>query len=99
MALAWAHAELRAGEPAATIGALTMLSGQYPLAESVSAVLMQALCAAGRPAEALACFSQARQRLADELGVDPGTELRTAYQAALGGPAARQMLPRWCQSR
>ena len=83
VAVAWAHAELRSGDPPATIGTLTMLAGDYPLAESVSAVLMQALCAVGRPADALACYAQARERLADELGIDPGPELQAAYQAAL----------------
>jgi len=83
VAVAWAHAELRSGDPPATIGTLTMLAGEYPLAESVSAALMQALCAVGRPADALACYAQTRERLADELGIDPGPELQAAYQAAL----------------
>jgi DNA-binding SARP family transcriptional activator/tetratricopeptide (TPR) repeat protein len=82
-AVAWAHTELQTGNPAATIGTLTMLAEEYPLAELVSAALMQALCAVCRPADALACYERASQRLADELGVDPGTELRAAYQAAL----------------
>lgn len=84
-ALAWAHAELRAGDPAATIGALTMLAGEYPLAESVSAALMRALCAVGRPADALARYARVRRDLADELGIFPGAGLQAAYQAALGG--------------
>lgn len=82
-AVAWAHTELRTGNPAATIGTLTMLAEEYPLSESASAALMQALCAVCRPADALACYARARQRLADELGIDPGTELQAAYQAAL----------------
>jgi DNA-binding SARP family transcriptional activator/tetratricopeptide (TPR) repeat protein len=82
-AVAWARAELGVGNPAATIGTLTMLADEYPLAESVSAALMQALCAARRPADALDRYARARQRLADELGVDPGAELQAAYQAAL----------------
>ena len=82
-AVAWAHTELRSGDPAATIGTLTMLADEYPLAESVSAALVQALCAVRRPADALARYARARQRLADELGVDPGAELQAAYQAAL----------------
>jgi DNA-binding SARP family transcriptional activator len=82
-AVAWAHAELGTGDPAATVGALAALAGENPLAESVSAALMQALCAAGRPADALAWYAQARQRLVDELGIDPGLELQAAYQAIL----------------
>jgi DNA-binding SARP family transcriptional activator/tetratricopeptide (TPR) repeat protein len=82
-AVAWAHAELRAGDPAATIGTLTMLAEEHPLAEPVSAALMQALCAVRRPADALARYARARQQLADELGVDPGPALQAAYAAAL----------------
>jgi DNA-binding SARP family transcriptional activator/tetratricopeptide (TPR) repeat protein len=82
-AVAWAHTELRTGNPGATIGTLTMLADEYPLAESVSAALLQALCAVSRPADALARYARTRQRLADELGVDPGAELQAAYQAAL----------------
>jgi DNA-binding SARP family transcriptional activator/tetratricopeptide (TPR) repeat protein len=82
-AVEWARAERRTGDPAATIGTLTMLAAEYPLAESVPAALMHALCAAGRPADALACYARARQRLAADLGIDPGPELRAAYQATL----------------
>lgn len=83
-AVAWAHTELVTGDPAATLGTLTMLAEEYPLAESVAVALMQALCAVCRPADALAAYVRARQRLADELGIDPGIELQAAYQAALG---------------
>jgi DNA-binding SARP family transcriptional activator len=102
-AVEWAHAELRGGDPAVTIGTLTMLAEEYPLAESVPAALMRALCAAGRPADALACYGQARQRLADELGIDPGTELRAAYQATLRDtgqpPGATPAVPRQLPTR
>ncbi len=85
-AVAWAQAELRSGDPAATIGALTSLAEEFPLAESVSVALIRALSAVCRPADALAHYARARQRLADELGIDPGTELQAAFQAALGDP-------------
>ena len=86
VAVAWARAELRSGDPAATIGTLTMLAEEYPLAESVPAALMRALCAVGRPADALAWYSQVSRRLGDELGVDPGPELQAIYQATLRDP-------------
>jgi tetratricopeptide (TPR) repeat protein/DNA-binding SARP family transcriptional activator len=87
VAVAWARAELRSGDPAATIGTLTMLADEHPLAESVPAALMRALCAVGRPADALACYAQTSRRLAEELGVDPGTELQAIYQATLSDPS------------
>jgi DNA-binding SARP family transcriptional activator/Tfp pilus assembly protein PilF len=83
VAVGWARAELLSGDPAATIGTLTMLAEENPLAESVPAALMLALRAVGRPADALACYAQARRRLAEELGVDPGAELQAIYQATL----------------
>lgn len=86
VAVAWARAELRSGDPAATIGTLTMLAEEYPLAESVPAALMRALGAAGRPADALACYAQASRRLSEELGVDPGAELQAIYRAILADP-------------
>ena len=83
VAVAWARAELHTGDAAATIGPLTSLAEEYPLAESVTAMLMRALHAAGRPADALARYEQVRRRLADELGVDPGSELYGVYEATL----------------
>ncbi|GAB3808943.1 AfsR/SARP family transcriptional regulator [Micromonospora zhanjiangensis] len=84
----WAAAELRRGNPAAVLAPLAEAVAEYPLAEPVVAVLMRALSALGRDAEALDRYAAVRTRLADQLGADPGAELRAAYQAALrGGPA------------
>jgi DNA-binding SARP family transcriptional activator/Tfp pilus assembly protein PilF len=83
--VAWARAELKIGKPTAVLGPLSDLAGRYPLVESVTAVLMRALCAAGRAAEALDQFAITRRRLADELGTDPGPELQALYQAILHG--------------
>jgi tetratricopeptide (TPR) repeat protein len=51
----------------------------------VTALLMRALYAAGRPADALDQYLKTRQRLVDDLGCDPGTELQALYQAILRG--------------
>jgi DNA-binding SARP family transcriptional activator len=85
--VAWAQAELQAGDPAAAVGPLTAMATQYPLAESLSAVLMRTLSAVGRPADALAHYGQVRQRLADELGVSPGPGIQAVYQSVLRGEA------------
>jgi tetratricopeptide (TPR) repeat protein len=82
---AWADAELRVGNSGVTLGPLTDLAAEHPLVESLIAVLMRALCTAGRPSEALNQYSKARQRLAEELGTDPGPELQSLYQAILRG--------------
>ncbi|WP_433306590.1 BTAD domain-containing putative transcriptional regulator [Actinoplanes sp. CA-030573] len=86
-AVAWGEAELRAGDPAAAIAVLADLAGEHPLTESLAAVLMRALAAAGRPAEALARYETVRRHLVDELGADPSPELQAAYQVILRGSA------------
>jgi DNA-binding SARP family transcriptional activator/tetratricopeptide (TPR) repeat protein len=61
---------------------------EHPLRESLVAQLVLALHWTGRQAEALDLYHRTRSRLADELGVDPGPELREAYQAVLTGETA-----------
>jgi DNA-binding SARP family transcriptional activator len=85
--LAWAQLE----EPGAVIGPLTELAERYPMDESVAAALMRALAATGRPAETLDAYRRIRRQLVEELGVEPGPELRDLHQAVLRGttPARR----------
>lgn len=54
-----------------------------PLDEPLQARLLLVLAATGRQACALSTYQQVRERLADELGVDPGLELRAAHQQVL----------------
>ncbi|SNY64639.1 AfsR/SARP family transcriptional regulator [Paractinoplanes atraurantiacus] len=54
-----------------------------PLDESLQARLMLMLAADGRQADAFALFQSVRDALARELGVDPGAELRAAYDEVL----------------
>ena len=90
----WAQAELRLANPAAVITPLTELVAEQPLAEKLVAILMQALLRTGHGADALDYYSATRQRLAEQLGVDPGPELRRAHKLVLRGeadlPAARK---------
>ncbi|TDV56137.1 AfsR/SARP family transcriptional regulator [Actinophytocola oryzae] len=79
----WAQTELRLGHPAAVTAFLPDLAAEYPLVEPIEALLILALHATGRGAEALDRYTAVRQRLADELGTDPGPELRAAHQAVL----------------
>ncbi|SMD14090.1 AfsR/SARP family transcriptional regulator [Kibdelosporangium aridum] len=51
-----------------------------PLNEVLYARLMVLLAAVGRQSEALTVYEEITQRLADELGVDPGPDLRAAQQ-------------------
>ena len=84
-ALAWATVELRAGDPHLVVDLLTDLVDEHPVAEPLVAALMRAMCGSGRTAQALYLYARTRQRLADDLGVDPGPELRTVHQLALRG--------------
>jgi DNA-binding SARP family transcriptional activator/tetratricopeptide (TPR) repeat protein len=83
--LAWADAEVAAGNATAVLGRLTELAAEHPLLEPATAVLMRAAHAAGRGAEALAHYDAIRRRLRDELGADPAAELRALHRTVLRG--------------
>ena len=72
-------AELACGSHAQVIPELRRLLADHPLREGLWLLLMQALDGAGRHAEALDAYGQARSAIAEELGVDPGAELRQFY--------------------
>ncbi|MBP2323520.1 DNA-binding SARP family transcriptional activator [Kibdelosporangium banguiense] len=65
-----------------TLRALTM---EYPTREHVWYRLLVALCQSGRRAEALAAYQTAYRFLAEELGIEPGAELRQLHQQMLTG--------------
>ena len=77
------EAELGLGRQEQLIGELEALVAEHPLRERVRALLMLALYRAGRQAEALEAYRQARETLLEELGLEPGPELRDLEQAIL----------------
>jgi predicted ATPase/DNA-binding SARP family transcriptional activator len=79
-----------AGEAVATAEALVAAE---PLREGAVGVLMRALVAAGRQSDALAAFARLRTRLADELGLDPGPQLRELEQRVLRQELAGPPVP------
>ncbi|GAA0968995.1 BTAD domain-containing putative transcriptional regulator [Acrocarpospora macrocephala] len=81
------EARLALGSPAGLAADVAELAAKHPLRERLRGLLMRALCAEGRQAEALAGYDEFRRLLADELGVDPGQELQQTYLAVLRGPA------------
>ncbi len=87
--VAWAEARVRLGEPAAVIGPVQELAAEYPLAEPLTGVLIRALVAAGRDADALHCYAAYRARVIDELGAEPGAELRDLHEAVLRATVPR----------
>ncbi|MVQ41939.1 hypothetical protein GON06_07150 [Microbacterium sp. MAH-37] len=83
----WCEAQLLCGRNAEVIDRAATDLDREPLHEPFAALLMRALYAAGRPADALAVYERTRVALRDELGLDPGPALRKAQAQALGdGP-------------
>jgi DNA-binding SARP family transcriptional activator len=72
----WADAELEAGRAAELVPQLQSLVIRYPLRERLRGQLMLALYRAGRQADALAAYQEARRTLVEELGLEPGPQLQ-----------------------
>ena len=88
------EADLNLGRHADVIADLRHLAGLHPLRERLHALLMLALYRDSQQAEALAAYSRARDVLIDELGTEPGTELRELHQRMLtADPALQAMEP------
>ena len=85
--------ELDAGRAAVRVGELEALAAEHPLHEKLAGLLMRALAATGRQADALAAYEALRTRLADELGIDPGPEARAVHLEVLRGEIAAASAP------
>jgi len=77
----WLHASVESGQ--AVIPQLEELVAREPLRERPRALLMLALYRSGRQAEALELFRRTRELFVQELGIEPGPELRELEQAML----------------
>lgn len=75
--------DLADGRHGDLVAELVALTGRYPLREPLWVRLLEVLDRSGRQAEALDRFELVRRRLAEELGVDPGPELRRMHAALL----------------
>lgn len=78
-----AEASLACGRYTEAVPRLRRLLVDHRMREKLWALLMRALCGAGRQAEALEVYEQARKTISEELGVDPGAELRQLHQQIL----------------
>jgi DNA-binding SARP family transcriptional activator len=86
-----ADALLVTGRAAEIIGELEAAVAEAPLRERRWGQLMLALYRAGRQGEALGAYQRARALLADELGVDPGPDLRRLQAAIVGQDTALEI--------
>lgn len=80
-----AEAAIACGHSRDLITDLEGLAAAHPLRERLHELLIRALYADGRQAEALAAYERVRTTLADELGADPGTRLRDLHVSVLRG--------------
>lgn len=81
----YAETELRRGNHALLTPRLAEWVSVYPLRESLRGSYITALACSGRQAEAIASYHQLRQRLSEDLGVDPSQRLQALYQQILSG--------------
>jgi len=77
------EADLRLGRSHELVPELEALVAREPLRDRPCALLMRALYGAGRQADALEVYRQARRRLVDELGLEPSRPLQELEQAIL----------------
>ncbi|MCX5355684.1 BTAD domain-containing putative transcriptional regulator [Streptomyces mirabilis] len=82
-----AEAALCSAAPPSVLLALRQAAQRHPLDERLQARLMLLLASDGRQAEALLMYRRVSTVLRDELGVEPGAELRTAHEFVLRGRA------------
>ena len=91
---------LAAGGHAGLVGELEGLVAAHPTRERLRGQLLVALYRSGRQADALGAYQQAREVLAEELGIDPSPELQRLHRQillqdpALEAAAPDQALPR-----
>jgi WD40 repeat protein/DNA-binding SARP family transcriptional activator len=76
--------DLEAGRHRDVVGELEVLVLDEPLRERLHGQRMLALYRCGRQADALDAYRQARAALVEEVGVEPGPELRRLHEAILG---------------
>jgi DNA-binding SARP family transcriptional activator/ABC-type sugar transport system substrate-binding protein len=75
--------DLALGRHEQALGELGVLVREHPLRERLRAQQMLALYRAGRQADALAAYAEARGTLVDDLGIEPSEALQRLQQAIL----------------
>jgi DNA-binding SARP family transcriptional activator/class 3 adenylate cyclase/WD40 repeat protein len=85
-------ADLAAGHSTELVGEIEALLRDEPFRERVWGQLILALYRSGRQREALEAYQRARRLLADELGIEPGPDLRRLEAAVLAQDSSLDVL-------
>jgi len=88
------EAELALGHHSDLVGELQMLVKQHPLRERLCGLLMLCLYRSGRQAEASQVYQATRERLVEELGMEPGPEGQKLLDKILNQDPAIGLPPR-----
>jgi YVTN family beta-propeller protein len=88
------EAELTLGRHAALVPELELLVSREPTRERLAGQLMLALYRSGRQADALSAYRAMRRSLVEELGLEPGPELRRLEAAVLAQDPALELPPK-----
>ncbi|MET0237612.1 MAG: BTAD domain-containing putative transcriptional regulator [Kibdelosporangium sp.] len=80
---------LGAGDVTGAVTDLYRLAGAHPLRESLRGLLMTALHRGGRDAEALEVYEETKQILIEQLGIEPGANLRRVYGEIVARPVPK----------
>lgn len=82
------EAELGLGQHADALPEIDGLVAEHPLWEQLQALRITALYRSGRQSDALAVYRELRNRLGEELGIEPSSPLQQLHQAVLTQAAA-----------
>ncbi len=86
-------ADLATGRHSEIVGELEALVAEHPLRERLRGQLMIALYRSGRQAEALDAYRDGRERLLEELGLEPSEDLKGLEQAILRHDSSLELAP------
>ena len=79
----WAEAALQAGQARDVVPELSRLCATHPYREGMHGLLMTALYRSGRRVDALNVFAATRNRLIEDIGVEPGPQLAGLHASIL----------------
>ena len=85
------NADLQLGRHQLLVGELEQLVAEHPYRERLAAALMIALYRSGRQADALDVYRRTRRLLVEELGIEPGRELKELERSILAQDDALEL--------